>query len=147
VIAIDTNILIHAHRQDSPFYKIALQRVTELAEGPAAWAIPWPCVHEFLSVVTHPRVYAPPTPLDSAIEQLIGRMQSPTLALLTESPTHWEKLRGLLDAGRVSGPMVHDAKIAALCVQHGVRELWSADRDFSRFPKLKVVNPLLDARD
>jgi uncharacterized protein len=56
VIAVDTNILVYAHRQDSPFHKAAFRRVAELAEGPATWAIPWPCVHEFLAIVTHPRI-------------------------------------------------------------------------------------------
>jgi predicted nucleic acid-binding protein len=63
--------------------------------------------------------------------------------LLTESTTHWTTLRELLVDGRIGGAQVHDARVAALCRQHGVRELWSADRDFSRFPGLKVVNPLL----
>jgi uncharacterized protein len=63
LIAVDTNILVYAHREDSPFHTAAFHRVAELAEGPASWAIPWPCLHEFLAIVTHPRIYAPPTPL------------------------------------------------------------------------------------
>jgi predicted nucleic acid-binding protein len=62
---------------------------------------------------------------------------------LTESTTHWSTLRALLLDGRIGGAQVHDARVAALCRQHGVRELWSADRDFSRFGGLNVVNPLL----
>ena len=143
MIAVDTNILVYAHRQDSPFYTIALRRITEIAEGPARWAIPWPCLHEFLTVVTHPRIFARPTPAGQAIEQLNDWLNSPTVVLLAESETHWETLRRLLEHGRIAGPLVHDAKIAAICVQHGVRELWSADRDFSRFPQLAVVNPLI----
>jgi uncharacterized protein len=109
------------------------------------WAIPWPCLHEFLAIVTHPRIYAPPTPLAPALDQVDAWLESPTLALLTESPSHWPELRALLTSGRVSGAQVHDARVAALCRQHGVREreLWSADRDFSRFGGLRVVNPLL----
>jgi uncharacterized protein len=143
VIAVDTNILVHSHREDSPFYQTAFERVAELAEGPATWAIPWPCLHEFLAIVTHPRIYAPPTPLARALDQVDAWLESPTLALLTESPSHWPELRALLTSGRVSGAQVHDARVAALCRQHGVRELWSADRDFSRFAGLRVVNPLL----
>jgi predicted nucleic acid-binding protein len=70
-------------------------------------------------------------------------LESPTLALLTESTTHWTTLRPLLVDGRIGGAQVHDARVAALCRQHGVRELWSADRDFSRFAGLNVVNPLV----
>jgi uncharacterized protein len=143
VIAVDTNILVYAHREDSPFHEAAFQRVAELAEGPAVWAIPWPCVHEFLAIVTHPRIYAPPTPLVRAIDQVDAWLESPTLTLLAESAAHWMTLRALLADGRVIGAQVHDARVAALCRQHGVRELWSADRDFSRFAGLAVVNPLV----
>jgi uncharacterized protein len=65
------------------------------------------------------------------------------LQLLGEANSHWPALRAMLLAGRVSGAMVHDARIAAICAEHGVRELWTADRDFSRFPALKCRNPLL----
>jgi toxin-antitoxin system PIN domain toxin len=143
LIAVDTNILVYAHREDSPFHAVAIERLTELAEGPATWAIPWPCLHEFLSIVTHPRIYVPPSPLTRALEQVDAWLGSPTLALLAESATHWSTLRALLVAGRVTGPRVHDGRVAALCRQHGVRELWSADRDFSRFAGLAVVNPLI----
>jgi toxin-antitoxin system PIN domain toxin len=143
VIAVDTNILVYAHREDSPFHEAAVQRVAELAEGPATWAIPWPCLHEFLAIVTHPRIYAPPTPLARALDQVDAWLESPTLALLAESTEHWMTLRALLVGGRVAGAQVHDARVAALCRQHGVRALWSADRDFSRFAGLAVVNPLV----
>jgi predicted nucleic acid-binding protein len=117
--------------------------VTELAEGPAVWAIPWPCLHEFLAIVTHSRIYVPPTPLARALDQVDAWLESPTLALLAESAAHWTTLRKLVVGGRVAGPQIHDARVAALCRQHGVRELWSADRDFSRFAGLAVVNPLV----
>src|SRR5262249_32198659 len=145
LIAVDTNILIYAHREDSPFHKPAATCVAELAEGVATWAIPWPCLHEFHSIVTHPKIYAPPSPLERAIEQVDAWLQSPTVTLLAETSEHWSTLRRLLVEGHVSGPKVHDARIAALCRQHGVRELWSADRDFGRFPALSVVNPLVRA--
>jgi toxin-antitoxin system PIN domain toxin len=146
MIAVDTNILVYAHREDSPFHEIAFQRLAELAEGSATWAIPWPCVHEFLAIVTHPRIYAPPTPLGDALNQVDAWLESPRLTLLTESQFHWQTLKGVLEAGHVSGAHVHDARVAALCRQHGVRELWSADRGFGRFTGLKVVNPLLVVR-
>lgn len=107
------------------------------------WAIPWPCLHEFLAIVTHRRIYAPPTPLELALDQVDAWLASPTLTLLAESETHWPTLRAFVTAGRIAGPQVHDARIAALCRQHGVRTLWSADRDFSRFASLAVVNPLV----
>jgi toxin-antitoxin system PIN domain toxin len=143
VIAVDTNILVYAHRKDSPFYEAAAPIIKSFAEGSAAWAIPWPCLHEFLAIVTHPRIYDPPTPSAAALEQVDAWLESPTLVLLAESEQHWLELRSLVAAGRVTGARIHDARIAALCRQHGVRELWSADRDFGRFTDLTVVNPLV----
>jgi toxin-antitoxin system PIN domain toxin len=142
VIAVDTNILIYAHREEVPFHEAASQAMKGLAEGGAAWAIPWPCLHEFLSIVTHPRIYKTPTPLAAALDQVDAWLESPTLVLLTESEQHWPILRSLVIGGRVTGPRIHDARVAALCRQHGVREFWTADRDFSRFPDLPVGNPL-----
>ncbi len=127
----------------APFHDAANKRMAELAEGPATWAIPWPCVHEFLAIVTHPRIYAPPSPLARALDQVDAWLESPTLTLLAESADHWATLRALLKAGRVAGPRIHDGRIAALCRQHGVRKLWSADRDFGRFAELATVNPLI----
>jgi uncharacterized protein len=143
LIAVDTNILVYAHRKDSPWHETAKHRVTEIAEGRAAWAIPWPCLHEFIAIVTHARIFAPPTSLNKAIDQAEAWMESPSLTLLSETGLHWTELKSLLEIGRIQGPQVHDARIAALCIQHGVRELWSADRDFSRFSNLTTSNPLV----
>lgn len=143
MIAVDTNILVYAHREDSPWQKAAYRRIQELAERRAPWAIPWPCLYEFLAIVTHPHIYAPPTPLPRAIEQVDAWLESPSLVLLTESTGYWKDLRSVLHAGRISGAQVHDARVAALCRHHGVRELWTADRDFGRFPDLIVYNPLV----
>lgn len=143
MIAVDTNILVYAHRADSTFHERAAVRVREAAEGSAAWAIPWPCVHEFIAVVTHPRIYAPPSPLENALDQIEAWLQSPSLVLLSEDDEHWPTLKQTLEGSQVQGPRVHDARLAALCTAHGVAELWSADRDFSRFGAVKVVNPLV----
>ena len=143
MIAIDTNILVYAHRQDAPFHQQAARCVAEVAEGRAAWAIPWPCLHEFLAIVTRQGIYRPPTPLSVALDHVDSLLESPTLVLLAESEQHWGDLRALLITSQVTGARVHDARIAALCREHGVRELWSADRDFGRFPGLEVVNPLV----
>jgi len=146
VIAVDTNLLVYAHRGDSPWNQAAAAAVTRLAEGRAAWAIPWPCLHEFLAIVTHPRIYAPPTPLDRALAQVDAWLESPALVLLGEGAGHWGALRPLLAGGRVVGPQVHDARVAAICLDHGVAELWTADRDFGRFPDLAVRNPLIEPK-
>lgn len=143
MIAVDTNILVYAHREDAPWHDNALSRLTALAESPSPWAIPWPCLHEFLAIVTHPRIFRPPTPRDIALDQVAAWLESPSLALLTESDGYWPVLQALVTKTRVAGPQIHDARIAALCIYHGARELWTADRDFSRYPTLRVTNPLM----
>lgn len=142
MIAVDTNLLIYAHREDSDFHDRALASLLGLAEGDAPWAIPWPCIHEFLAIVTHPRIFTPPTPLDTALAAAGVWLDTGGCRMLGEGPGYYECLQQLLTKARTVGPMVHDARIAALCLHHGVRELWSVDRDFSRFAGLRVRNPL-----
>jgi toxin-antitoxin system PIN domain toxin len=144
LIAVDTNVLVHAHREESPWHETAYGHIRTLAEGSRPWGIPWPCVHEFLAIVTHPRIYSPPTPLKVATDQVAAWMESPSITLLSATDGYWEILRRLLEAGRVAGPQVHDARIAALCLAHDIDELWTADRDFSRFTGMAVINPLID---
>ena len=99
-------------------------------------------MYEFLAVVTHARIYAPPTPLPDALLQIQAWMESASLVLLGESEGFFPMLEKMLRKSRVVGAGVHDARIAALCVSHGVKTLLSADRDFSRFPQLRTRNPL-----
>jgi toxin-antitoxin system PIN domain toxin len=143
VIAVDTNILVYAHREDTEWHGSAKRAVLDLAEGAAAWAIPWPCIHEFLAVTTHPRIFKTPTPLEVALDQVEAWLEAPSLVRLAEDADYWTVLRTLVGQARVSGPRIHDARIAALCLTHAVRELWTADRDFSLFPSLRVRNPLV----
>jgi toxin-antitoxin system PIN domain toxin len=142
VIAIDTNILVYARREESAHHVAARKLLTRLAEGDEPWALPWPCVYEFLRVVTHARVFDPPTRLEAALEDLESLLDSPSLAMLGEGPVHASHMRSTLAAGRATGNLAHDAHIAALVIEHGVRELWTTDADFSRFPGLTVRNPL-----
>ncbi len=143
MIAVDTNVLVYAHRAESPWHEAAARAVAGLAEGRAPWALPWPCLHEFFAIVTHPRIYRPPTPLPAAVDQIEAWLESPSVALVSETGDYWASLKRLLVNGRIEGPRVHDARVAALCLHHGVDELWSADRDFGRFPDLRVRNPLV----
>jgi len=135
------NILVHAHRADSPWHDAAAERLREVSAS--AWGIPWPCIHEFLAIVTHPRIFDPPTPAALALDTAAVWVQAPNVVLLAEQPGYWDVLRDLLRQSRITGPRVHDARVAALCLLHAVDELWTADRDFSRFGGLRVRNPLV----
>jgi predicted nucleic acid-binding protein len=99
--------------------------------------------HEFLAVVTNPRIFQPPSPLETAIAQVGIWLESPGLKLIGESGAYWRTLAEILRKGKIVGAKVHDARIAAICQSHGIRELWSADRDFSRIRGVRVTNPLL----
>lgn len=134
-------MLVYAHRAETPQHAKAVRLLTDLAEGADPWAIAWPCAYEFLRIVTHPRVFDPPMPVAMALESLESILDSSSLQMLGEGPAHRAHLRQMVKGGDVSGNLVHDAHIAALLVEHGVRELVSADRDFARFPHLRVTNP------
>lgn len=139
--AIDTNILIYAEVESSPHHGAAIEILRQLAEGALPWAIPWPCLYEFLRVVTHPRVFHPPVPLKVALEDLKQILASPSLSLLSETGRHTSLLEQVLRQSAATGNLVHDAHIAALCLEHGVSEIITGDRDLTRFEGLKVVNP------
>lgn len=141
--AVDTNILVYAHRREVPEQPVAAQVLAELAQGRQRWAIPWPCLYEFFSVATNARIWKnAASTQDQAWNQLEAWMASPTLVLLTETSAFADVLGDLARRPRVRGPVIHDARVAALCLAHGVSTLLSRDRDFSLFPELRVKNPL-----
>lgn len=139
--AIDANVLIYAEVGSSKRHEAARQLLTELAENPLPWAIPWPCVYEFLRVVTHPRVFHPPVPVETALADLKTVLSSPSLVLLAETDRHMAVLDQVVRRSGATGNLMHDAHIAALCLEHGVSELITGDRDFSRFEELRTRNP------
>ena len=99
--------------------------------------------HEFLGIVTHPRIFRTPTPIEAALDQATAWLESPSLVVIAETYGYFTPLSELVASAKITGPRIHDARIAALCLHHAVRELWSADRNFSMFPGLRVHNPLL----
>ena len=143
MIAADTNILVYAHRGEALWHDAAFACIKSLAEGRAKWMIPWPCVHEFIAIVTNKKIYSPATPLDIVFQQIGIWSGSGSLVFANETAGHLALLEKLATAAHLTGAMIHDARIAAICLQHGVSELWTADRDFSRFPALRTRNPLI----
>ena len=143
MIAVDTNVLVYAHRRDSPHHAPALHTLRSLTESGRPWGVPWPCVHEFLAITTHPRIYRPPTPTDDAVRAVTDLLGLEGCRPLDETSDHLAILTDLLSRARTAGPAVHDARIAAICLGHGVDELLTADRDFGAFPALRTRNPLV----
>lgn len=143
MIAIDTNILVHAHRREASLHQPAFQEISALAQSLNPWAICYHSLIEFYAVVTQSRLWKTPSTPTQAFDQIHAWEASPALRILTDVENSLEQLESLVKAGKVQGAMIHDARIAACCLSHGVRELWTVDRDFSRFRALKVRNPLV----
>ena len=143
MVAVDTNILVYAHRREVKEHARATQVVRQLAEGTEPWAIPWPCLYEFFSIVTNTRIWkqAASEPAQ-ATQQIAAWVDSPSLRLIGETDEFWTGLEALMRRPRVRGPVVHDARIAAICAAHGVEALLTRDRDFSLFPDLVTRNPI-----
>ena len=143
MIAVDTNMLVYAHRAESAFHTQAFACLKSLAEGSQPWGIPVSCLHEFLSVATNPKVFKPASNLEQALTQVDAWLASPQAHVLHSGSQHWQVLSDLTRKAKLQGGQFHDARIAAICIENGVTVLWSADRDFGRFKALKTVNPLV----
>jgi toxin-antitoxin system PIN domain toxin len=143
VIAVDTNILVYGHRVESPFHDAAKTCLLQLRGSRSPWALPWSVIHEFIGVVTNPRIYKVATPITVALAAVEALTANDNVYFLGESAGYLEKLSTLCIGAKIEGARIHDARIAALCLHHGVSTLLTADRDFSLFPALKVKNPLI----
>ncbi len=139
MIALDTNILVHSHRKDASLHAEAKECIKQLAENPSPWGICFHSLVEFYGIVSHQKIWATASTSSQAAEQISAWRESPSLHILTDSPDDIQQLMALAKASKVVGPMIHDARIATCCLAHGVRELWTVDRDFSRFPRLRPV--------
>ncbi len=143
MIAVDTNILVYAHRQESAAHRAAACIMRELAEESRVWAIPWPCCYEFLSIVTNRRIWKDmATSPEHAWRQLRAWTDSPSNRLLGETDDFLEVFGELCRRPNVRGPVVHDARVAAICLIHGADVLLTCDRDFRVFPELPTRDPL-----
>ncbi|HEX4956108.1 MAG TPA: TA system VapC family ribonuclease toxin [Thermoanaerobaculia bacterium] len=138
MIAVDTNVLVYAHREEAPEHEAAKDRLRELAEGDLPWALPVFCLGEFLRVTTHPRVFSPPSTLDQALSALDGLLESPMLRVLNPGARYPTWLDRLARQGDARGNLAFDAQIAAVCLENGVRRLLTLDRDFARFPEIEI---------
>ena len=137
--AIDTNVLVYAYREEMSRHNDARSLIQRLAEGDNPWAIPVFCISEFLRVVTHRRIFQPPTPLEDAVIAIEHLLQSQSVRLLLPGDRYWSIFSSLLRSGRVSGNVIFDAQIVALCLEHGVQTVISEDRDLRGFKGIEAV--------
>ncbi len=138
MIAVDTNVLIYAHRRELPLHDKAVVWIEHLATGDVPWSLPVFCLGEFLRVATHRRVFDPPSTVDQAIDALSVLLRSPSLQILFPGSRFAEFLTEQIRVAAATGNMVFDAQIAAVCRENGVDRLLTEDRDFSRFPQLRI---------
>jgi predicted nucleic acid-binding protein len=142
VIAVDTNLLVYAHRRESDLHEAAYAVLRSLAEGDMGWAIPWACCYEFFSIVKNRRIWKEAaTPPEQAWQQLEAWTASPCNHLIGETDDFLEILGSLVQRPRVRGGIVHDARIAAICLAHGTEVLLNRDRDFALIPELITRDP------
>jgi len=138
MIAVDTNVLVYAHREELPQHRAAHARVVALAGGTALWGIPVFCVTEFVRVVTHPRLFDPPYLAEEACRAMERLLEAPTVRVLHPGPTFVTRFgEAVREAGAV-GNLVFDAQIVAVCREAGVTTLLTEDRDFARFRRFKT---------
>lgn len=138
MIAVDTNVLVYAHREELEKHSAAKKRLVELAEGAEAWAIPAFCLGEFLRVVTHPRLFDPPYTADEACEALDRVLASPSLRVLGPGDRYPSLLADAVREADAIGNLVYDAQIVAACREWGVSALLTEDRDFDRFRRFRT---------
>jgi toxin-antitoxin system PIN domain toxin len=137
LIAVDTNVLIYAHRSESERHAEALRTLKDLAEGDRPWGLPVFCLAEFVRVVTHLRVFTPPSDLRTALDFLDRLLESPSIRVLLPTHDYPRTFRNVCEDAEVRGNLAFDAQIVALGIEHGVHELVTADRDFARFSAVK----------
>ncbi len=141
MIAVDTNVFVYAHRPEAPLHRDAARVVRALAESGRTWGIPFHVLVEFAAVVSSPRIWKVPSSREQVAAQVKAWRSSPGLRILGDDETVWERSVALANAGSIQGGQWYDARIAAVCLAHGVTELWTADRDYSLFAPLRTRNP------
>jgi toxin-antitoxin system PIN domain toxin len=137
VIAVDANVLVYAHRGETDLHDAAHEALRQLAEGSEPWALPVFCVTEFFRVVTHRRVFNPPSSIRAADEFISSVRRSPGCRVAAPGPDFLDHLSTVLHRSHARGNLVFHAQITALCREHGIKEVLTNDHDFSRFDGLE----------
>ncbi len=138
MIAVDTNVLIYAHRLETDLNAAARAELVRLAEGTEPWALPVFCLIEFMRVVTHRRVFNPPSTIAQAMDFINGIVAAPTCHVALPGADFLRHLETTARRADARGNLMFDAQIAALCREHGIAAILTNDRDFERFDRLDV---------
>jgi hypothetical protein len=141
MIAIDANLLLYASDTSSAHHQASRRWVENTLSSEETVGVAWAVVLAFLRVGTNPRIRRNAFSLQEAVALVAGWLERPNVTLLNPGERHWEILREMMTRGQARGPLVTDAHLAALAIEHGAA-LATTDRDFARFPGLKFFNPL-----
>lgn len=143
---VDTNVLVHAVDEGAPFHQPCAEALRRWRVQPGAWFVTWSVLYEFLRVVTHPRRSRRPRALAEAWRFVDALLASPGLRVLVATPRHREVARSVFEeTPGLTGNLSHDAHIAILMREHGVRRIYTRDADFFRFSFLEPVDPVRPA--
>jgi uncharacterized protein len=143
VLVVDTNVLVYASDEDSPFHAACRGWLETQRVRPGAWYTTWPILYEFLRVTTHPRVMQKPWKISEAWRFVTALLASPGLDLLVPTQRHPEVAGQVIgEIPHLAGNLLHDAHTAILMREHGIRQICTRDTDFHRFSFLEVIDPL-----
>jgi uncharacterized protein len=140
--AIDVNILLYASNAGCPEHAAANAFMQRAAAGPELCCLAWPVLMGYLRLATHPAIFQQPLPHAAAARNVDSLLRLPHARVLTEDDRFWPAYRALTDSTPTRGNLVPDAHLAALMRSHGIKTLYSRDRDFRKFDFLDVRDPL-----
>lgn len=143
--ALDTNVLLHASDESSSFHRPAIELLEALASGPDLVYLFWPVALGYLRISTHPAIFQKPLSAAEAMANIDDLVSRPHVRTGGEADGFWDMYQEVATQVRVRGNLVPDSHIVALMRQHGVSTIWSHDRDFLKFPGIKVQDPFAEA--
>lgn len=141
MILTDANLLLYAYNADTVEHQKAKQWLESQLGAPELFGFAWQAITAFLRISTNPRALAKPFTIGEASAIVTEWLEQPQAVVLMPGERHWGIFSGMLRIGQATGPLVMDAHLAALAVEHGCT-LATTDRDFARFPNLRTINPL-----
>lgn len=141
MMLIDANLLLYAYDPRADAHDASRTWLEATLSGSPLVRFAWTTVWAFLRISTNPRVYERPLTMAEAEQHVSSWLAQPAAGILEPGERHWDILRGLTSAGQTTGPLVMDAALAAIAIEHGAT-LCTTDRDFARFPGLRWTNPL-----
>jgi toxin-antitoxin system PIN domain toxin len=143
VFVVDTNVLIYAANWESEFHEPCRRRIEEFRQQASPWYLSWPICYEFMRVCTHPRILSQPWTIAGAWSFLETMLNAPSAGVLLPTPRHAAIFAEVAaELPHLRGNILHDAHTAVLMREHGIRDLYTRDTDFSRFPFLRVIDPV-----